>query len=196
MCAVVPVCRPHSAISSASWISIAPATVLTTIGWFRNGLFSLKNGAAIATPSIEVSPPSLISDGILSERLRPMLPRWDVFQRPCSGPSPQQPLTVRSFTLGSRAARIAPYTPPKARVVQASRTRSGPAPPGPGRLRGGVLAVVVLVLVAVLARVIVLVAVEVYAVEHDADASRLPRLERLERSVGVPARTMERCCVW
>ena len=49
--------------------------VLTTIGWFRNGLFSLKNGAAIATPSIEVSPPSLISDGILSERLRPMLPR-------------------------------------------------------------------------------------------------------------------------
>src|SRR5262245_4727098 len=65
----------HSLRSKYSWIAVAPVTVLITGGWFRSGMFSLKNGADTETPPMLVRPGELISDGTRACKAAPVVER-------------------------------------------------------------------------------------------------------------------------
>src|SRR5215813_15325008 len=64
----LPDCETHSVLSMNAWMALAPATVSISGGSFRKGMFSLKCGGPTGTPSIEVSPGGLISDGLRAAR--------------------------------------------------------------------------------------------------------------------------------
>ena len=67
----------HSVRSKNSWIPIAPATVLMTGGWFRSGIFSLKNGPGTGTPPMLVRPGELMSEGTRDCNTAPVVERGE-----------------------------------------------------------------------------------------------------------------------
>src|SRR5262245_5040511 len=109
----LPDCRTHSMFSRTAWISIAPATVLITGGWFLSGMFSLKCGGPTGIPSMLVIPGELMSDGTRDTSKMPTPGRPPGESRPYLRLPTKGTLSTLARTLGSTARKTDPYCPPK-----------------------------------------------------------------------------------
>ena len=101
---------------------MAPATVLTTGGWFRSGMFSLKNGPATGTPPMLVRPGELMSEGTRACKTTPASGRPGTGAVPpadsaffWTNPPACGLMNTPDWTAGSTASKSDPRLPPKDR---------------------------------------------------------------------------------